>query len=297
MAIGSSIPAKIIEKVVPLVLKNMDKLQAMGSLLSAKCNNLPLQVKCSDPRINDIKKLLDKLKKFIASIKKLIATIKKIIKALKKIVKVATVIKVVQMILPLPPFFPPGPIAELLGIVNKLLQNLKSAMPSFLAMLDIIKLTVSDMNNVMAMTLMLLGSVCSNESFEASEDVNKLLADRSTNTSTSATSVNNNGDNLILDPNNNTYDALMSSDEDLNEYIDLLNGIANDLNTQAAAANLPISNTNITSVAALNVEEAPTLVYSGNGVPDVAMGKSGDYYVDLNNATIYGPKSTDVSWV
>lgn len=295
MAIGSSIPVKIIEKVTPLVLKNMDKLQAMGASLAAKCNNLPLQIKCSDPRIKDIKKVLDKIKKFIDSIKKLIAVIKKIIKALKKIVKIATVIKVIQMILPLPPFFPPGPIAELLGIVNKLLQNLKSAMPSFLAMLDIIKLTVSDMNNIMAMSLMLLGSVCSNESFDVSADVSKLLADRSTNTSTSATSVSNNGDNLILDPNNSTYDPLMSSNEDINEYIDLLNNIANDLNSQAAAANIPVSPTNITAVAT-NVEEAPTLVYSGNGIPEVAMGKSGDYYVDLNNATIYGPKLTDTAW-
>jgi hypothetical protein len=283
MAIGSTIPANVIEKVTPLVLKNMDKLQDLGNLLISKCNNLPLRIKCSDPRIIDIKKLLDKIKKFIDNITKLIAVIKKIIKALKTVKTAATAIKVVQLVLPLPPFTPPGPIAELMGIVNKLLQNLKSAMPCFLAMIDIIKSTVADINGILAISLMILGGICSSDVFEISKDVDTLLKDRTTNTSTSATSVNNNGDSLITQTTNGTYDPLMASNDDLNEYIDLLNGIANELNDPTSAS--------------LYLEEAPSLVYSGTGIPDPTLGKLGDYYVDLTNSSILGPKITDISWV
>jgi hypothetical protein len=282
MAIGTTIPVIVIEKMTPLVLKNMDKLQDLGLSLILKCNNLPLDIKCTDPRITYIKKLLETIKNFIASIKKLIAAIKKVIKALKTIKAAATTIKLVQMVFPLPPFTPPGPIAELLGIVNKLLQNLKSAMPCFLAMIDIIKLTVADMNNIMAMALMTLGGICTNEIFEATPDVTTLINDRTTNTSTNATSVNNNGDSLITQTSNSTYDPSIVSDDDLSDYLDLLNGIANELEDPTKAGTF--------------LEEAPSLVYSGTGAPDQSIGKLGDYYVDLSNSTIFGPKVTDVAW-
>lgn len=283
MAIGTTIPVKVIEKVTPLVLKNMDKLQDLGLSLISKCNNLPLDIKCNDPRITDIKKLLESIKNFIASIKKLIDVIKKIIKALKTIKAAATTIKLIQMVLPLPPFAPPGPIAELMGIVNKLLQNLKSAMPCFLAILDIIKLTVADMNNMMAMALMILGGICTNDVFEATPDVTTLINDRSTNTNTNATSVNNNGDSLIKDPSNGTYDPLMASEEDLADYLDLLNGIANELEDPTKAGTF--------------LEEAPSLVYSGTGAPSPSTGKLGDYYVNLSDSIIFGPKVTDEKWI
>ena len=155
-------------------------------------------------------------------------------------------------------------------------------MPCFLAIIDIISLTVNDINSALAISLMILGGICVNEEFEISDDVNTLLKDRTTNTSTSATSVNNNGDSLITNTTNNTYDPSNASDEDLNEYIDLLNGIANELADPTKAS--------------IYLEEAPSLVYSGNGAPDLATGKLGDYYVDLSNSSIYGPKTTDTSW-
>lgn len=283
MAIGTTIPATVIEKVTPLVLKNMDKLQDFANSLISKCNNLPLRVKCNDPRINYIKQLLKQIQKFIGNIKKLIKAIKKIIKALKIVKTTATAVKLVQLALPLPPFAPPGPIAELMGIVNKLLQNVKSAMPCFLAILDIIKLTVANVNSILAQSLMILGGICSNEQFEISAEVNILINDRSADSRTNATSIINNNDSLITQTNNSTYNPLSSSDEDLNEYVDLLNTIANELTDP--------------TLAGTYLEEAPSLVYSGVGTPDPGIGKLGDYYVDLTNSVIFGPKVADISWI
>jgi len=45
-----------------------------------------------------------------------------------------------------------------------------------------------------------------------------------------------------------------------------------------------------------SIEEAPSKVFSDNGVPDSSLGKPGDYYIDLQNKLIYGPKPTRTSW-
>jgi len=37
-------------------------------------------------------------------------------------------------------------------------------------------------------------------------------------------------------------------------------------------------------------------VYSNIGAPGVDLGKPGDYYIDLQNKLIYGPKPTRTDW-
>tara|TARA_R100000951_G_C2647154_1_gene182919 strand:+ start:552 stop:1340 length:789 start_codon:yes stop_codon:yes gene_type:complete len=45
-----------------------------------------------------------------------------------------------------------------------------------------------------------------------------------------------------------------------------------------------------------SLEEAPSKVYSDNGAPSSDLGKPGDYYIDLQNKLIYGPKPTRTTW-
>lgn len=45
-----------------------------------------------------------------------------------------------------------------------------------------------------------------------------------------------------------------------------------------------------------SLEEAPSKVYSDNGAPGSDLGKPGDYYIDLQNKLIYGPKPTRTDW-
>ena len=42
--------------------------------------------------------------------------------------------------------------------------------------------------------------------------------------------------------------------------------------------------------------EAPSKVYQNNGVPANDLGKAGDYYIDLDTQTIYGPKASLTQW-
>ena len=282
MAIGSTIPAIVIEKIVPRILVKMGDLNKLSSLLLSKCNNLPLHIKCNDPRINDLKNLLARIQKLVKSIGLLISSLNKIIKTLNAVSTAATVVKLIQLSTPLPPGVPTGPIAEVLGIVNKLLQNIKSAMPCFIAILDIINLTVSTTNDAMAQVLMLLGSVCNSEAFSITSDVKRLIDDRSIHINTSATSTSNNGDSLITESDSLFYYPAVAPEDDINEYVDLLNRISQDLEDPNKAIDY--------------VDAAPTLVYSGLNIPDASIGKFGDYYLDTSNNKLYGPKTTDTSW-
>ena len=45
-----------------------------------------------------------------------------------------------------------------------------------------------------------------------------------------------------------------------------------------------------------SIQEAPSQVIQGAGVPNVAIGKAGDYYIDTQTQQIYGPKPSINSW-
>jgi hypothetical protein len=45
-----------------------------------------------------------------------------------------------------------------------------------------------------------------------------------------------------------------------------------------------------------NLQEAPSKVLLGTGTPSLDLGKIGDYYIDTDTQTVYGPKPTINSW-
>jgi hypothetical protein len=42
--------------------------------------------------------------------------------------------------------------------------------------------------------------------------------------------------------------------------------------------------------------EAPSKVYQDYGIPANDLGKLGDYYIDLDSQTVYGPKLSSTNW-
>ena len=92
MAIGSTIPVIVIQKIVPRIISKLGDLDQLGSLLLSKCNNLPLHIKCNDPRITDIKKLLARIQKLVKSLGLLITSLNKIIKTLNAVASAGTII-------------------------------------------------------------------------------------------------------------------------------------------------------------------------------------------------------------
>lgn len=46
----------------------------------------------------------------------------------------------------------------------------------------------------------------------------------------------------------------------------------------------------------VSIEEAPSKVYQGAGIPTLDLGKPADYYIDSQSKRIYGPKPNRTSW-
>lgn len=60
--------------------------------------------------------------------------------------------------------------------------------------------------------------------------------------------------------------------------------------------NLLQSVTNIQRGLLTSLEEAPSIVIEGTGIPDPELGKPGDYFIDYTARVIYGPKPTRNDW-
>jgi hypothetical protein len=45
-----------------------------------------------------------------------------------------------------------------------------------------------------------------------------------------------------------------------------------------------------------SLQEAPSKVYQASGAPSNTLGKLGDYYINLDNQSIYGPKLQADDW-
>jgi hypothetical protein len=99
---------------------------------------------------------------------------------------------------------------------------------------------------------------------------------------------NSNDPNLLNSNNTGDYNDLVAT-EFYNEY----NVSDSDLQGRSDAIEYLLEQQQnlLTSL-----QEAPSVVYRMTGLPDTAIGKSGDYYIDINTDIIYGPKLSD-RWI
>ena len=78
MAIGTNIPAVVIKKLVPLLIKQLEGLSDVGAILQKLLSSLPPNVACNDPIVQNIKANLEKVKKLIDNIRKILTALDKI---------------------------------------------------------------------------------------------------------------------------------------------------------------------------------------------------------------------------
>jgi len=394
MALGTGIPAKAVEKIIPLLVKQMKGLSKLIGKLKQSIASIPPGAKCNDPAIKQMKKNLEKLKKLISNIRKILKSLDKIRKAINIAAGIAAAISIIQLIIPLPPFAPPGPIAKLIKIVGDLAANCKSAVLALAGILAAADLIISLADVVLADALKEISNRCPNEAIQANtstaqkiaDDVNQNLIDqgitdsnsilnngglggngggigtgadgsitgvnknrgivaspRSANVFTNVSSItdgNGNGATFDVTIVNNQYSSInvnnAGSGYEENDQIiirgNLLGGTspANDLSLSATgvfnkSTNGLISNLgqydsifytkyNVSGEDLMKLEddvndlvdearniltnliEAPSRAYIEFTPPSPKVGYEGDYYIDLTNQLVYGPKPSDESW-
>lgn len=397
MALGTGIPAKAVEKIIPLLVKQMKGLSKLIGKLKQSVASIPPGAKCNDPSIKQLKKNLEKLKKLIANIRKILKSLDKIRKAINIAAGIAAAISIVQLIIPLPPFAPPGPIAKLIKIVGDLASNCKSAVLALAGILAAADLIISLADVVLADALKEISNKCPNEAIQANastaqkiaDDVNQNLIDQGVIDSNSISNnggINGNGDldlaggngadgaitsvdknrGVVASPRsaniftkvpsvtdgngigasfditiiNNQYSSINVNDvgsgyEENDQIIirgNLLGGTspANDLSLSATGVYQKSTNGLISRLGQYdsifytkynvdgedlskleddvndlvdearniltNLIEAPSRAYIEFTPPSAKVGYEGDYYIDLTNQLVYGPKPSDESW-
>ena len=292
MAIGTNIPAVVIKKLVPLLIKQLEGLSDVGAILQKLLSSLPPNVACNDPIVQNIKANLEKVKKLIDNIRKILTALDKIRKALNITAGVANTIQLVQMVLPLPPFAPPGPISKLLTIVIGLGANCKSALECLNGLLASAELAIASATDIIADASTALSNICTEESITVTRSTARIIAANINRTAGINSGLGDGSDNDGNNNNNNNgtsspygdlssifYTKFNVSKDDLDKYEE-------DVNSLVAESKDILT----------NLIEAPSAVYIETDAPTSNVGNTGDYYIDIESQIIYGPKVSDKEW-
>ena len=286
MGLSTTIPSVAIKKLIPIVIPQVMKLIDISSLIEIAINSLPLNIKCDDPRIRDIKHQLEVVQKLLSNLKKIKDIMKKLTNVFAGVATAATAIELIQLAIPAAPGVPQGPFAKLAIIAAVLAVNCKGASKVITSMVTTMEMVVDKLDSVLAFAITKLSSVCINESFVVTGNIKREI-DSLTNISANPGVVIdknfpeiNAGTTTNLDTySSRFYNEYNVSDDDLST----LNNIISDLND----LNLTLND---------HIQEAPSDVVSGKGAPSANIGKIGDYYIDSSSQLIYGPKVNDFDW-
>jgi len=287
MAIGTNIPAVVIKKLIPILIKQLEGVSDVSAILQKLLSSLPTDVTCNDPVIQNLKANLEKMQKLIDNIRKILTALDKIRKGLNVTAGVAKTIELVQMVIPLPPFAPPGPISKLLKIVIDLGSNCKSAVECLNGLLSAADLAIATATDTIADATSILSTICTEESVTVTASTARIIAsniNRTVGIEVAGISDNNGNGSNNASLNNGNFSSIFYTK--YNVSTDDLNKFEDDVNT------LVDESRNILT----DLIEAPSAVFIEADSPIAEKGNTGDYYIDIENQLIYGPKISDTEW-
>lgn len=263
------LPAKGVSLVVNEIDKQTDKLLESVTATVQNTNRLPNSVNCDDPRVKEIKKQLKDVQEQITKIQETIPKIQTTINAVKSIVTTAAAIKTTISVIQLSnPVTAPVFIAQqLTAIQDATIVNAIEALNQFSTIPTTIATKLATIVPPLIASINKVSNVCNG-------DVDELQIPQSILDNTSADVANYND---LVDTD--FYTELNVSDDDLDNRGDIIEQL---LEQQQ---NLLQS-----------LQEAPSVVYKDIGIPLATLGKIGDYYIDTDTQTVYGPKLTINSW-
>ena len=272
MAIGTQIPSQIVQQIILLLSKQIDAISNLAEKTSTDCLNLAHNVKCSDPTVKQIKGQLADLQRLIDQLNIIINRTSDIISIINTVATTASVLKIIQLAIPAVPGVPTGPITELINIFTKLIDNAKSSINSLKGILANIKSQFNRINSLIANSINTIGSICNNESFTVTSEVASIINNASS-------IIGNDTSNINDQYPTEFYTNINVSDDDINLRFNTISELLeNQLDVMT------------------NLVEAPSKVYQASGVPENNLGKLGDYYINLDNQSIYGPKAQADDW-
>lgn len=259
---------------------------------------LPESVKCSNPNIDRIKNKLRFILNTINKILQTIPIIQTIASVLQTIGLIAAAALTFLIIVPLPT--PPAAIPVIQaqsGLISNILSGISTLKIILNSIQSILQLVVSKLDIIFSFLI----SKCGAGSIQDLPDVDI---------------------NVRVEQNSDTDSSLDSTANDFTALSCFLESIETKFSAQATTTinyneifsdnfyqikSVPDStlidrNNNIQSLLDLQLnvletlKQSPSKFLTGIGVPNASIGFFGDYYIDIQNNTIYGPKPSDAEW-
>lgn len=262
-----SLPGKGADFATNQLTTQLDRLTESVSDAIQNSNKLPKNCNCDDPRVKQVKEQLGNIQTQINTLQQNVPKIQQTINQVTKLVNVAQGVKSAITIAQLSnPVTAPLFIAQqLMAIQDATIVNAINSLKQFSTLPQQLTTRLQSLTPSLLSVVQKVSETC-----------------------------NGNVDELTL-PDSITAQDITSdyNDSVQTEFYNELNVSEQDLqNRSQQIETLLQRQQNLLS----SLLEAPSQVYRENGPPDSNLGKSGDYYVDLNTSNIYGPKLSDSDW-
>jgi len=267
------LPGKAVSFTIKQINTQTDKLLSSVTKIVTDSVKLPINIKCDDPRIAQIKKQLTDIQTQLTTVQANIPKIQQTANTLKQLVTTAIGIKSSISIAQLAnPVTAPLFIAQqLTAIQDATIVNAIESLKQFSA------IPASLTSKLQTIVPPLIGAITKVSGIcNGNIDNLELPID-----------VIDNGINNITNTTDTTNDLVAT------EFYTEKNVSQSDLDDRADTIELLLSQQQDLLTSLL---EAPSKVYQDYGIPANDLGKLGDYYIDLDSQTVYGPKLSSTNW-
>lgn len=268
-------PYDIIVQKAPVALSLLEtQLFKLTGKLSEKvsealmgCDIIPKNVSCSDPRVIKIKQIFEQIQTIIqriADVIKIINVVYGICIAVAGAAYAYTAFRLTVLVPSVPADI------ETIEAQKQLAANIITALKKIGIVLGVVNVQVQITLGLLGGAINFISSICYDEEFvvfSATQAAIDLTA----------------GIDLELIngiPKSKFYQTINVSDEDIKSRLD--------------AANILLAQQR----SLLDLLEAPSrvIIINGNNTPGNSLGKAGDYAINNQTKTIYGPKPSDTEW-
>jgi hypothetical protein len=260
-------PGAAINKLQTALNKVVAKLNQKVAEAVNKSSVLPKNnISCNDPRITEIKQLLQQIQRYVAQIQNILRILNIVIPILTVAAQIASVLINGQLANPIPS---PPIVGQALAVQNELVANIAKALTQASIILAVINGAVALASGLLATVINSLSSICNAETFEINQNTKNAIDSINTENTKNTNSINS-----------DFYQLINVSQQDLDLREDLIVQLQQDQRSL------------------LDLLEAPSNVIVGidNQQPASDQGKQGDYFINQNTRTIYGPKISDTEW-
>lgn len=255
----SKIPSVILKQVLNILFKQQQLILNLILQMDSFVLSMPITAKCDDAEVLALKNKLAELQNSIDNLNAILNVLPPVTAAFRTISTIATVISTIQLAIPAVPPAPQGPIAQTISSFADLIANVDAC--------------TATLNNIITQM-----NSFSQQIGTSITGAQQKIADVCKTTSGSVSS-SNDGTQTQYDQTSKFYRPINVSDDDLNQRLQTIQDLIDngfDVLT--------------------NLNEAPSKVITGTGIPTDNIGQPGDYYVNTQNQNIFGPKGQTNSW-